>query len=668
MRNLGRTLAVLCALALGLAATAEAKPVRVSGEGIGRIDNLSGLSRAQLRAQAEVVARGLVGARQGELRAEASQTDALNTTHVRMQQYFNGRRVYGAELILHARDNGNVYLVNGHFLSSKGVARRAKLSADEALARALRELGISDFNVLSAPELTYVLGQKNGVMRLAWRVLVQHETEKFAEDYIFADALTGAAAAIHPTVHYAKSWSTYDAENGKPQSGKLPGTLLCTGNQTCGDPVAQDAHDYASVTYDYYMAKFGRDSLDDNGYHLDSSVHVDRDWNNATWYRGQMMYGDGDGVKFSPLSGDLDVVAHELTHGVTDFTSDLVYQDEPGALNEAMSDIFGANTEAWYEGGINGNTWKIGEDVTTPGVAGDALRYMDNPTLDGQSRDYYPERYTGTGDNGGVHLNSGIGNLAYYLLVEGGSHPRNKTAVSVTGIGMDKAEQIFYRAQTTYFTKSTDFAAAADDTAQAALDLYTAAERDEVVAAWCAVGVGSNCGGGNFAPTASFTADCPSLTCDFTDTSSDSDGSVVAWSWDFGDGNSSTAQNPSHTYGADGTYTVSLTVTDNEGATNSTSQSLNVSSGGGDNIPPVISNVSSSTGKGGNFTVTWTTDEPATSVLRIPASDFTNSDTALVTSHSLTQRGSKGATFIYYVDSTDAAGNTATSGPHTHQN
>ena len=131
----------------------------------------------------------------------------------------------------------------------------------------------------------------------------------------------------------------------------------------------------------------------------------------------------------------------------------------------------------------------IGDEIYTPNTPGDALRYMNDPTEDGRSRDYYPERYTGFEDNGGVHWNSGIANLAFYLMVEGGSHPRGKTNISVPSIGMIKAEQIFYRAQTEYLGPSSNFEAARNATAQAAADLYGAVEVSAVHDAWCAVGV-----------------------------------------------------------------------------------------------------------------------------------------------------------------------------------
>ena len=204
-----------------------------------------------------------------------------------------------------------------------------------------------------------------------------------------------------------------------------------------------------------------------------------------------------NGSSLDDLTKSFDVIAHELTHGVTDFESDLLYQKESGALNEALSDIFGVSADSYSRGGtIDASTWKLGEEVYTPGTSGDALRYMNDPDLDGYSKGYYPERLypgsctpSGNNDQCGVHGNSGIANLAYYLLVQGGTHPRGKTTVNVPAIGMIKAEQIFYRAQTTYLTSSSNFSAARTATTQAAADLYGQTEVDAVHDAWCAVGV-----------------------------------------------------------------------------------------------------------------------------------------------------------------------------------
>ena len=236
--------------------------------------------------------------------------------------------------------------------------------------------------------------------------------------------------------------------------------------------------------YDYYKNVHGRDSYDNAGATIKSSVHYSHQ------LQQRVLERLADGLRRrrrhavhrrSPSA--LDVDAHELTHAVTERTANLTYSNESGALNEATSDILGNSCEAYSQnaGTPNANTWKVGEDIYTPGTSGDALRYMNNPTADGYSKDYYPERITGTADNGGVHGNSGIANLAYYLMVMGGTHPRGKTAVVVTALSatsstsLNMAQKIWYRALTVYLTSSTNFQGARTATVQAATDLYGAA-------------------------------------------------------------------------------------------------------------------------------------------------------------------------------------------------
>jgi vibriolysin len=201
-----------------------------------------------------------------------------------------------------------------------------------------------------------------------------------------------------------------------------------------------------------------------------------------------MVYGDGDGSTASSLAESMDVTAHELTHAVTDTESDLVYSGESGGLNEAMSDIFG-NVCEWYRDGqvVSANTWLVGDDCWTPGTPGDALRYMADPELDGSSIDHYADYYDGID----VHYSSGIANLAFYLMSQGGTHPRGQSSVVVPAIGIAKAAQIFYRANTALLTANSTFADAKLLTQQAAQQLgYSQADVDAVKAAWDAVGVG----------------------------------------------------------------------------------------------------------------------------------------------------------------------------------
>ncbi len=434
--------------------------------------------------------------------AKRHEVDGAGTAHVKFIQRINGRRVFGARMLVHVdMATGEVYAVNGEFIRDTGLPSEATVKPRRMLKKALKARGITKFKVKKDPRLGYVVRPEGDKAALAWKIRVRYRNEaEIRLDDIFVDATTGQIVTMHPKIHPIRSVQTFDARLGT----SLPGRLVCTDDQTCDTNVAQAAHDNAKATYDYMFEKFNRDSLDDNGFTLRSTVNVrdpdqpNKPYNNAYWNGYQMAYGDGDGVVFRELGYALDVVAHEFGHGVTTNESNLIYNGESGALNEAWSDILSAGVEAWKSGGISEETWKLGEDIYTPGTSGDALRYLNNPTKDGSSRDYYPERYTGSADAGGVHINSGIANLAFYLLVEGGKHPRNKTSVNVTQIGLSKAEQIFYRAQTTYLTPSSNFEAARAATAQAAKDLYGDDEHDAVHEAWDAVGVpGSNTGGGN---------------------------------------------------------------------------------------------------------------------------------------------------------------------------
>ncbi|UOQ94655.1 M4 family metallopeptidase [Halobacillus shinanisalinarum] len=262
------------------------------------------------------------------------------------------------------------------------------------------------------------------------------------------------------------------------------GEELTSDHKYFSDSAAVSAQVNAADVYDYYKETFGRDSYDDQGAKLISSVHVGENWNNAAWNGKQMMYGDGDGETFISLSGAKDVIAHELTHAVTDTTSDLVYENESGALNESISDILGVM--------VDREDWKIGEDVYTPEIEGDALRTLKDPAsatnaLTGPYPDHYSKKYTGEEDNGGVHINSSINNKAAYLISEGGTH----YGVTVEGVGREATEQIYYLANTQYLTASSDFSMMRQAAIEAATAIYgeSSAEVEAVKKAYKAVGV-----------------------------------------------------------------------------------------------------------------------------------------------------------------------------------
>jgi Zn-dependent metalloprotease len=263
-----------------------------------------------------------------------------------------------------------------------------------------------------------------------------------------------------------------------------------------------DAHYYADVVDDFYGATFGRDSIDDNGMQIISTVHFANRYCNAFWNGIQMTYGDGDAKTCLPLSGGLDVVGHELTHGVTEFTSNLIYQDESGALNESFSDMMG-NTIEFYAAGTGRDPagspdWLIGEDVIIAPDVFLGFRNMADPAEDNDP-DHYSELLIGAEDNGFVHSNSGIPNHAYYLALAGGQnagciaqngHPATHTAdceVTVEGVGVDRAAQIFYDG----FTSLPEFANMCD--ARNATVAVAGGDKPSIRDAWTAVGVRDGC-------------------------------------------------------------------------------------------------------------------------------------------------------------------------------
>jgi Zn-dependent metalloprotease len=250
-----------------------------------------------------------------------------------------------------------------------------------------------------------------------------------------------------------------------------------------------EAYDGAGATYDLYHDVFGRNSIDDRGLRLDSTVHYGRNYDNAFWNGSQMVYGDGDGQIFQRFTKSIDVIGHELTHGVTQYTANLDYQDQPGALNESMSDVFGSLVkQRVLNQTADQADWLIGEGLFTASVKGVALRSMkapgtayNDPRL---GKDPQPahmkDLYKGTQDNGGVHINSGIPNHAFYLA-----------AVKMGGYAWEKAGKIWYTALTTRLQHDSTFADAANITIAIAGELYGAGSDEEnaVRDAWQQVGV-----------------------------------------------------------------------------------------------------------------------------------------------------------------------------------
>jgi Zn-dependent metalloprotease len=412
----------------------------------------------------------------------------------------------------------------------------------DAVARAEQDYGCSD--CLTAPSRAdlWVL-RHGGDNHLAWRVRMTREdgTAQTALPVRFVDAHDGAvlwgydnlqtldgtgqslysgtvpvqtssATSGGTTTFFledlARKAGTFDFHGSTAESAVT--NLTDSDNSWVGDRqrAAVDAHFGAAKVLAYYQNTHGRNGIDANGgpgfYSasadkqvklISSRVHYGVNYANAFWNGDNMTYGDGDGVDLLPLV-TLDITGHEMTHGVTERSSNLGFSNQGGALNESWSDVFGAMVERSVRGESD-NTWLVGEEAFTPEVPGDAVRSMSDPhaaenggfTLD-DDPDHYKERYLGLADNGGVHINAGIPNKAFYLLAKGGTHHRGG---SMTGIGADDAAKIWYRANTTKMTSSTNFATARLGTIAAAKDLFGAASTQAaaVSQAWCIVGVGS---------------------------------------------------------------------------------------------------------------------------------------------------------------------------------
>ena len=292
-------------------------------------------------------------------------------------------------------------------------------------------------------------------------------------------ALRVAQAAQTPGQRTRKTYTTDNTET-------LPGRIVRDENGAeTGDAATDEAHGGAGATWQMYKDFFGRDSLDNEGLVLVSTVHYGQDFDNAFWSGEQMAYGDGD--LFARFTADPTVIGHELTHGVTQFSAGLIYQGQPGALNEHLSDVFGSLMEQVVKGQtVDHADWLIGAELFAgTSLQGRALRDMRNPgtayddPLIGKDPQpaHMDDLYTGWQDNGGVHINSGIPNRAYHLA-----------AMAYGGWAVETVGPIWYRVLTgTLISPTATFQEFADATVVAALDLGI--NTAQLISSWAEVGI-----------------------------------------------------------------------------------------------------------------------------------------------------------------------------------
>jgi Zn-dependent metalloprotease len=475
-------------------------------------------------------------------------TDELGYAHTRYKQYVNNYPVEGTQIISHAKD-GVVKMVNGDFYQNFSSNLSASLSETAALQFALQKVNAKkymwedDFMVKMGdqnyfPKGELVVVHKRGAdyaaenTRLAYKFNI-YAAEPLSRANIFVDANTGEILDKEILIHTADvvgtavtkfsgtvtmtcdntsgpyrlretgrglGVETYNLNHSSSYTNTDFTNSSSTWNVTGANQAASDAHWGAEMTYDYYKNIHGRNSINGSGYKLLSYVHYSNNYVNAFWDGTRMTYGDGDVTQGFLIMTALDVCGHEITHGLTSFTSGLNGggSGEPDALNEGNSDIFGTTIEAYAR--PTQWDWIMGADITcnSSGVQDHiGIRDMSNPKNPNYPQ---PNCYHGTywDAAGEPHNNDGPFIYWYYLLCQGGSGTNDiGSAWSVTGITMAKAKMIAFRQSTVYFTSSTTYANARSYSIQAATDLYGSCspELKATTNAWYAIGVGAQYSG-----------------------------------------------------------------------------------------------------------------------------------------------------------------------------
>ena len=390
-----------------------------------------------------------------ELAPMRSTKDSLGQTHVRFGQVYQDVPVFNHSLYVHIDGQGRVTGVNGSYEPGLALSVQPSVAAETAEGLAVQAAGSPSARPIGAPQLGVYVDEQ-GRATLTWKLTV--ETQRpFARDYYFINARGGAVVKVLPAVAYAKDRSVYDAHQSESadrisQEGEVP-----------DDPAGAAVYQAAGKTYDYYAKTFKRDSYDNAGSEIALVVHGP-EADNAYWSGDALWFGDGDGDVFDKPLTSLDTVAHEFTHAVTDYTANLAYESQSGALNESFSDVFAVM--------VDRANWHLGEGILNCANLPKNhcwLRDMQDPTLGGDfpggdwgqpatMADYVDLPNDRKHDYGGVHTNSGIPNHTFYLAVQASSK--------------EAMEQVWYRALTSYLTETSDFAAFAEALKASAADLY----------------------------------------------------------------------------------------------------------------------------------------------------------------------------------------------------
>ncbi|MEL6730607.1 MAG: M4 family metallopeptidase [Bacteroidota bacterium] len=459
--------------------------------------------------------------------------DEAGFVHEKHQQVYQGLKVEGGAYTLHTQ-NGLIQHMSGHMVDIQDLSTVPSIDEGQALNFALRHVDATKY-VWDGPGM-FGMGRPKlpqgelvilsspyteDDINLAYKFDV-YATEPLYRAWVYVDAHTGKVIFEDSRIHHANvaasgtslyngtvnftadytgslyrlrqtadggGIQTFDMNNGTNYNNASDFTNGSSSFTASSLRTGVQAHYGAEQTHKYFLQKHNRNSFNGTGGIIRSYVSYSNNYVNAFWNGSVMTYGDGDGVNYGPLVS-LDIVGHEIAHGVTDFSADLVYSYESGALNESFSDIFGEAIENFATGA---NDWRMGTDM---GIGGSgAIRAMDSPNLYGDPDTYGGTNwYTGSGDNGGVHINSGVQNKWFYILVVGETGTNDLgNAYSVPSIGMDAAAAIAYRNLSVYLSVNSQYSDARAGAIQSAIDLYGAGSPEEIAVtdAWYAVGVGA---------------------------------------------------------------------------------------------------------------------------------------------------------------------------------
>jgi bacillolysin/thermolysin len=445
---------------------------------------------------------------ENELSVVSDFTDKLSMTHIKYQQQINGIKIFDGQLVVHIKSDGSIESVNGRYYPTEDINTTAKLSASGAISIAKDRL--RDYKAENE-KAELIIYNKDNRLNLAYEVRLPSKWMPEMKVYVSAENgsilkvddgirydgpqtgkgidLKGNNQTLHtylsqgnyylidaslPMYHVVNDTmhgtiETYDAQNDTAKSGFENVVYIQDPNKdnnfndNAQLKAAVSAHSNARRAYEFYKSHFNRESFNNTKATIMNVVHYKDRYNNAFWNGVCLVYGDGDGKAYSSIAEAFDVTVHEFTHAVTSSTADLVYEKQSGALNESISDVFASLADS--------TNWLIGEEVFTPGVPGDALRSMSDPHNGGTGpkdyswqpanmSEYVQLQNDEPNDWGGVHINSGIPNKAFYNVA--------------TAISHWKAGAIWYRSLTVYLTKNSQFNDLRTACLNSAKDIYGA--------------------------------------------------------------------------------------------------------------------------------------------------------------------------------------------------